>query len=232
LASVAGVDGCRGGWIAVELELASSVRRARVFGSTEGLFRSLRGVDVVAIDIPIGLLDAGPRECDREARRRLGPRRSSVFPPPIRPALLASTRADADRLTRGADGRGVGAQAFALYRKVREVDRVLRSSPAHRGRTHEVHPELSFQAQSGRGLWSKRTERGLAERRRLVDRWLGSSAYREARAAIPLRLAADDDLLDAFALSWSALRILRGEAVGLPDRPLRDRFGLAMQIKF
>ena len=51
--------------------------------------------EVVAVDIPIGLLEepiTGGRECDKEARLMLGtPRRSSVFTPPTRAALASAT---------------------------------------------------------------------------------------------------------------------------------------------
>lgn len=48
---------------------------------------------------------------------------------------------------------------------------------------------------------------------------------REAR-----RVAADDDLLDAFAALWTAERILRGEARTVPRIPPEDRFGLRMEM--
>jgi len=44
----------------------------------------------VAVDMPIGLRAAGPRPCDAEARRLLGPRRSSVLPTPARVVLDAA----------------------------------------------------------------------------------------------------------------------------------------------
>src|SRR5271157_3482359 len=50
--------------------------------------------DIIAIDIPIGLLDAyeiGGRACDRAARKFLGkPRGNSIFPAPVRPVLAAT----------------------------------------------------------------------------------------------------------------------------------------------
>ena len=51
---------------------------------------------VVGVDVPIGLSDGKPRQCDIEARAVLrAPRASSVFPPPIRSALSAKTREEA-----------------------------------------------------------------------------------------------------------------------------------------
>ncbi len=215
------------------LDEETGALRVQVFESARALFEARPRAALIGIDIPIGLADAGPRACDRDARARLGPRRASVVPSPVRPALAAPTRARADRLTRSIDGRGVGAQAFAIYARVREVDELLRESPAHRRRAAEVHPELSFLEQNGRRpLPSKHEAAGLRARRRLVSSVVGRGAYRELRGCVPPRLAADDDLLDALAVLWSARRIRRGRALGLPDPAPRDRYGLPMQIRF
>src|SRR4051794_33828568 len=100
--------------------------------------------------MPIGLLEAavpGGRECDRLARRMLGPGRGScVFPPPCRPALGAATYAEAVRRNRASasHGLGISRQAYGLFPKLREVDGVL--TPVLQGRLVEVHPEVSFTA--------------------------------------------------------------------------------------
>src|SRR5690348_5464107 len=75
---VAGVDGVRGGWLLafrhgpeVDLERA---------GTVADVLRLADRAEIVAIDMPIGLLEAaapGGRECDRLARRMLGPGRGS-----------------------------------------------------------------------------------------------------------------------------------------------------------
>ena len=58
------------------------------FRSAGELFAQIPAPAVFSIDIPIGLTDSGPRQCDIQARRLLGARRgTSVFPAPIRPAL-------------------------------------------------------------------------------------------------------------------------------------------------
>lgn len=43
---------------------------------------------------------------------------------------------------------------------------------------------------------------------------------------------ADDDVLDAIAVLWTATRIARGEGRGLPDPPPRDPTGLPMEIVY
>src|SRR5687768_4415737 len=94
---IAGVDGCRGGWIAVWA--CESTVRAFIAPSVAALFGRLGPNALVAMDIPIGLTDIGPRSCDVAARKFLkAPRASSVFPAPIRPVLRAETYEDARRI--------------------------------------------------------------------------------------------------------------------------------------
>jgi predicted RNase H-like nuclease len=78
---VAGVDGTPCGWAMVIEDAAGPVIR-KVSALSDILHRD--DFEVVAIDVPIGLLDAyeiGGRACDRTARKLLGRRRGSiVFP--------------------------------------------------------------------------------------------------------------------------------------------------------
>ena len=182
--------------------------------------------------MPIGLPPSGPRECDGLARGLLGPRRSSVFRAPIRPALQAASRVEADALTRAIEGKGVAAQAFGLYAKVRAVDAFLASDAAARERVFEVHPELSFcfwnDSQPMR--FGKKQAEGKAERLALVRRWLGADVLEVARGGHPKKALADDDVLDALAALWTAHRIAAGSCRVLPSSPPMDEAGLPMRI--
>ena len=89
VAYVIGVDGCAGGWIAaLRRDGRGEVDYQRV-ARLEELFAGTSTPSVVAVDMPIGLLERGARQCDVEARRLLGVRRSSVFTPPLRPMLAS-----------------------------------------------------------------------------------------------------------------------------------------------
>ena len=189
--------------------------------------------EVVALDIPIGLPDAGARACDLAARRCLGPRRSSVFPAPVRAALAARSQAEASELTARVDGRRVSVQAWGILPKIREVDLALASNPAARAALREVHPEVSFWAWSGgRTLAAKKTREGQRERLALAEHWLGAGILTRARGAWRKSDVADDDILDAIALLWSSHRIAAGTAETLPPDPPRDAAGLPMQIVY
>ena len=84
---LAGVDGCPSGWVAVFRSLTDGSLEVELIRKLEDLFRPPREVVLVGLDMPIGLLSQarpGGRECDREARKNLGPSKSSsVFSPPV-----------------------------------------------------------------------------------------------------------------------------------------------------
>lgn len=225
---LAGLDGCRGGWLAVLEEVESGLRTVQVLPDFASLLCALPEPAVIAIDIPIGLPDTGRRSCEREARRLLGRGASSrVFPVPTRPLLAPQTYPEANRLSRRLEGRGMTRQTFGILPRIRELDRAL--TPALEPRVHEVHPELSFAWMSGGGaLPSKRSERGRRLRTALLRREF--DAFDREVPSFPRALAAPDDVLDAFAVLWTARRIARGRARALPDPPPRDARGWRMAI--
>ena len=224
-----GADGCTGGWITAE-RLDGSMRWARI-ERLEVLFERASAPGVLAVDAPIGLLERGSRDCDVAARAVLGPRRSSVFPAPLRPLLATASYAEASRLRREIEGKGLSRQTWGILPKIRELDDLLRSNAAARAVTREVHPELSFLKLSrDRPLGaSKRTAEGRAERLALLRGWCGDAVERALADRRALACAADD-ILDAFAALWSAERIARGVAISLPPEPPRDAVGLPMAI--
>src|SRR4051794_40997128 len=105
---VLGVDGCRGGWLtAVVDDLQVGWRWAPAVADLLA-----DPAVVVAIDIPIGLPDAGVRTCDVEARRLLGRRGVTVFAAPVRPVLDCTTYAEARAVLADRGGASMSAQAF------------------------------------------------------------------------------------------------------------------------
>jgi predicted RNase H-like nuclease len=231
-----GIDGCPGGWVAVGRTSAADGHgiRARVGERLGELLSRFDGVRRVGIDMPIGLSDAGPRECDQLARARLGARRASVFPAPLRPALGAATHAEASARSRQCGGKGISVQAWHLFAKVREVDDLLAQGRDWRETMVEVHPELSFLALNGDQPLpaSKHRIDGLYHRRALVAETFGWPAIESAVAQLAGTRVKEDDLLDAFAVLWSAERVAAGASVSLPADPPRDARGLPMRIVF
>jgi predicted RNase H-like nuclease len=226
-----GVDGCAGGWIAAWRRDARGEPGYRRVERLEELLVDALTPSVVAVDVPIGLLERGARQCDGQARRLLGARRSSVFTPPLRPMLGAASRRAASRVRHRLEGKGVSIQAWAIVPKIREVDRLLRGHPTWRGIVREAHPELCFFFLNGRRPLRepKKTAGGRAERVALLATWCGAAAARALDERPKLGCQADD-IVDALVLLWTAERVERGEAVTLPARPPRDACGLRMEM--
>lgn len=209
-----GADVCGKGWVAI----ATGRETVGVFGRTIAeLAAKLPQVDAIGIDIPIGWPLRRSRVADELARTALGARGSTVFVTPPREALLAPTYADALELAREATGKGISSQAYALRRRILEVEAWLPDAPAP---VWEVHPELSFTHLIGHpARHPKKTWAGLWER--LV-------ALRGAGVDVPASLgeagaaASADDVLDAAAAAWSARRCLEGVAASYPDPPETD----------
>ena len=210
--TVAGVDGCRGGWLVV-LATASpfAVTSVRVEPQVSALLAEVAAgrVATVAVDMPIGLSDDGPRPCDVAARAALGARRSSVFPAPARCVLAARDYDHALRLSRASIGRGLSKQTWNLVPRIAELDGALDDvDDDARHRIHEAHPELAFTVLSGAPMrHPKRTGEGRRERLAVLrhgvaDRWLVPAAVPEG--------AAPDDVLDASVLALRAAQWLHG----------------------
>ncbi len=219
--AVLGVDGWRGRWVGALLD-----------GRTVGLVDlpdaravlAVPRVEVVAVDMPIGLADDGPRACDVAARARLGRAGSSVFPAPVRAVLGTDDYAEARRVSVAATGgTSLSAQAFQLVRSIRSLDEALGDPPA--GHVVEVHPELAFRALDPAVTDPKGTARGLAQRLAALRPVMDVDA---ALLAAPPRVPAVD-ALDACAAAWSARRVADGAAECVGDGS-RDARGRPMRI--
>jgi predicted RNase H-like nuclease len=219
--AVLGVDGWRGGWAGALLEGRSV--RLLVLDDVPAVL-AVPGVDVVGIDMPIGLSDDGVRGCDVAARAALRGRGAtgSVFPAPVRAVLATDDYAEARRLSVAATGgRSLSAQTFALVRSIRALDDALGDPPDPR--VHEVFPELAFRALDDRVRSPKAGTPGAAERLRAL---LPVMDVLDALAGAPAGLPTVD-ALDACAAAWSAARIAAGTAECAGDgtdsrgRPMR-----------
>jgi predicted RNase H-like nuclease len=217
---VLGVDACSAGWVAVAL--ARGDIRAYVGAQIGPLVSAAMtdgGLQVIGIDIPIGLPDRGVRAADLQARAAAGPRRASVFITPVRRTLATRDYRAACDLNRLLTGHAISRQAFNLLAKIKQVDDWLNEAPCQ---VVEVHPELSFAAMACGPLPASKSS------------WAGLVARRHLLADAGIELADDlgqagvragaDDVLDAAAAAWTANRVVTGRAVRLPAEAEAERF--------
>ena len=224
---VLGADACPAGWVGVVLSGATV--RAVVHADIGGLvsMASAGGpLAAIAIDIPIGLADSGPRQADLLARKAAGARYASVFLTPVRAAVLAETYAAALTVSREVTGRGISSQAYRLREKILQVDRWRQGSlPCP---VVEAHPELSFAAMAGAPLPnSKLTWAGAVRRRHLL---VAQGIEIHGELGLSRLRVGVDDVLDAAAVAWTAGRVADGGARRLPAEPERFSDGVDCAI--
>ena len=117
--------------------------------------------------------------------------------------------------------------------KVREVHDYIRENPGSAHFLFEVHPKLSFLELEG-GFPVH--ENGQVQKIRLRDRLsclcdvYPSGTLYDALTAYPRADVGKIDILDAFAMLWSAKRIATSRAERLPSTPVFDARGFDMAI--
>jgi predicted RNase H-like nuclease len=221
-----GIDGCHGGWVVARQGNGEPVSFALVTDIVSVFTDDDR---LVAIDMPIGLPDCGPRACDLAARRQLGKRQGCrVFPAPCRSALAADSYAECGDLNMVASGKRLSKQSHAILRKIRTLDAAL--SPELQQRVREAHPEVSFCIANGAPLEHPKKEMAGKQERLAVLRRHGLTFDPVAeRLRLGRSLVALDDLLDAAVCLLTARRISDGTAIVLGDATM-DAHGLRMEI--
>jgi predicted RNase H-like nuclease len=214
--NVLGVDGTPHGWAVVVSNEGQP--RVRQIARLTDIFEQRPYPDIVAVDVPIGLLDAyeiGGRECDRKARRDLEQRGSSVFVPPVRAVLNARTYEEACAVSRASSehGKALSKQTWGIVPKIKEADDLLKLKPDLRPILREVHPEVCFRELTGKPMkFAKSKSEGRAERREALARDFDvdaiiAQARRERLSVV--------DTLDALVACWSAMRLVKGEGRSL-----------------
>jgi predicted RNase H-like nuclease len=242
---IIGVDGCKGGWIAVSQSSAMAAPNVQIHHEFVSLVNAYAPDATICVDMPIGLpehITRDGRGPEKAAQTFLKKRRSSLFAIPSRAAVYATT----PPFEKGTYGQahakaclvakqtsspptGFSIQAFGIFPKIREVDTLLRSNPSLIGRIFESHPEFAFcKLNSGSEMQnSKATEAGVNERRLLLERFAFSPAFIRQPA---LPKSKTDDFLDACVMMVIAHRIRSKSAQPYPDPPSRDACGFPIAI--
>ncbi|WP_299818377.1 DUF429 domain-containing protein [uncultured Roseibium sp.] len=235
---VAGVDGCKTGWVAVLRNLNNPKDlELRLFPAFADLLTCEPFARIIAVDMPVGLPDnigPGGRGPEKAARKHLGLRQSSVFAVPSRPAVYEDDYPAACETAQKTSQppKKVSKQCFHLFPKIREIDILM--TPELEARVHEVHPELAFwrlnekrEMSLPKKIKSRPNPEGLDQRRDLL---VSKGLDRALLDQKPPRGCGRDDILDAAANSLIAERIFLGQAEPFPKDYRRDERGLRMAI--
>jgi predicted RNase H-like nuclease len=242
---VVGVDGCKNGWLGIKIS-SSKEWEIEVFKKFYTLWQKYQKASLILVDMPIGLKDDDPeeRQCDKEARKKLGQKRgSSVFRVPCRPTIYFYNNnikyEEVVVFNKRLIGIGLSKQTVAIIPKIREIDEFITNEPEARTILREVHPEICFWSLNGQNpaAYSKtkkeEKKKGLEERLRILKSFFAKAEdiIHEGLSKFKRKDVSRDDLLDALAAAVTGLLGL-GNLKTLPDTPERDAHGLPMEMVY
>jgi len=230
----AGIDGCKAGWILITFSDNPSYKVLRTNNDLEQAFDEY---DRIFIDMPIGLEDENyTRECDKLLRKKLGAEyASSVFSPPIRPALHAPSYVEANMQSYEYTEKKLTLQSWNITPKIRLLDDMFQSKPELQEKVFESHPELLFMKLNGGMIYQKKnTKKGLRHRLSLiVDReGIADDFFRDIKEEFRRNEVGEDDIVDAMALAIGAKQSADDGIKTLPEQPENDSMGLVMAIHY
>lgn len=205
--------------------------------TTAELEEVFREHDRIFIDMPIGLEDEEyTRECDQLLRETLGGEyATSVFSPPIRPALHAPSYAEANMQSFEYTEKKLTVQAWNITPKIRALDTLLSENQEFQERVYESHPELIFMNLNGGMIYQKKnTKKGLRHRLDLISREqpVAADFFREIKEEFRRNEVGENDIVDAMGLALAVLESTGKEIKTLPKNPPVDSKGFRKAIHY
>lgn len=209
----------------------------QIIRTQEELREELNNYDRIFIDMPMGLEDeVYTRECDALLRKKLGAEyASSVFSPPIRPALHAPSYVEANMQSFEYTEKKLTIQSWNITPKIKILDEFLTSDPDLRDKVFESHPELLFMnLNRGKIFQKKNTKRGLRHRLDLikVHEPIAADFFRDIKEEFRRNEVEEDDIVDAMVLALAANLSVEKGIKTLPENPPVDSSGLKMAIHY
>jgi predicted RNase H-like nuclease len=208
-----------------------------VLRTNEDLEKAFENFDRIFIDMPIGLEDEiYTRECDELLRKKLGAEyASSVFSPPIRPALHAPSYVEANMQSYEYTEKKLTLQSWNITPKIRLLDDMLQTKPELQEKVFESHPELLFMKLNGGMIYQKKnTKKGLRHRLSLIvaQEEIADDFFRDIKEEFRRNEVGEDDIVDAMALALGAKESAESGIKTLPEQPERDSMGLVKAIHY
>ena len=224
---LAGVEPVAGGWLVAPGNLQGinlAPQAASVMPTLADVLDYRPAYTIVALHAPVGVREnAGEmRECDVEARQRLGRRAGSVVPAPTRALLDATTFEEARAIDPNLD--------IVRWRSMAKAIEAIREVGSWRQRTvYEVNPELAFTTMNdGEPIrYSRRSPLGRDFRRALIEQKLPGATGVLSQRPPKVR---EEKLIDALADLWTARRIMARAISRATEQPTWDEEGVRMDI--
>ena len=231
----AGIDGCKAGWILITFDQGEEAYQ--ILRTDDELKEAFKNYDRILVDMPIGLEDENyHRECDTLLRKELGSEySSSVFTPPIRPALHAPTYVEANMISYDFTEKKLSLQAWNITPKIRLIDRLLSEDTALRNRVYESHPELLYQKLNGGMIYQKKNlKKGIKHRLELIkaEENVADEFFREIKEEYRRNEVGEDDIVDAMILAYYAKKSAESGLKTIPAEPETDSEGQIKAIHY
>lgn len=232
-----GVDGSQTGWVCAEFSKKQSFKIV-ILETIKKIWDRYFNVEIILIDMPIGLLEEGdaPRKADSAARKYLTRKMSSsIFPIACRSAVYAKSYEEANKINREKTTKGLSKQSWNITPKIQELDIFLRDNKKAQDIIVESHPEVCLAALNGGDPmeYYKKKEEGYRERINILKKYYKqiddfiSSEFEKLKK----NKADRDDIVDACALAIAA-SFGRSKLKMLPEDFDFDSQGLPMRIAY
>ena len=217
--TIFGIDGCKSGWLVAQQQGNKNIN-FWLIESLDFINDITKKSAVIGIDIPLELHKKGTRMAEKEARAFLGSRASTIFSPPAINTLNAKNYLDACRINYNEEGKKISKQTWYILSKIKEARRIYLDKFSNK-KLFEIHPELSFMAMNNMQVIidSKKTFEGKKKRLKLINSFYPHFNFSHVREKFSRKDVADDDILDAIAVSWSTQKIIDNIASYVPKKP-------------
>jgi predicted RNase H-like nuclease len=235
-----GVDSCRAGWCVAAIGREGKKIDIKVTSNFRQAMRLFPPPDAILIDIPLGLGDRLiSRDVEKEARKVLAPlRHGSIFTPPVREAVNASTYTLAKEINRAVTGQKISIQSWNISGKIAEIDEFIQNDRDVTGVMREAHPEICFKYLN-RGMvpsYPKKApnNHGIWQRLQILARYQRTihSEYKTLRRRLPAAQVGNDDIVDAVCLAIAARLGLQHGFCTIEGSHTTDSRGIKMGMHY
>jgi len=230
-----GIDGCRIGWLFISFDEGNE--RYEVLETKEQLEEKLLETGRIFIDMPIGLEDeVYTRNCDALMRKEVGGNySSSIFSPPIRPALAAPSYVEANMISYEYTEKKLSLQSWNITPKIQLIDNLLTKHKGLEEKVLESHPEhLFMKLNDGEIFQKKNLKKGIKHRLQLIEEEepIVDDFFRDIKEEYRRSDVAEDDIVDAMVLALYAKWSKEKPIKTIPPEVEKDSMGLPKAYHF